>query len=418
MPRAPKAPGIAAVLAAALLAGAAPAGAATPLASKLARAMRGAGGAGGASGAYVVNASDGSRVFSLRAGSPRILASNTKLFTSAAALARFGLTGTLGTEVRGRGTLAGEGVFSGDLFLVGGGDPTFGSRRFATRSYGAGASVEDLASKLDEAGIETVTGRVYGDESHFDARRGTPSSGFRTSIDVGPLSALAYNRGLANERGFGFQSNPPLFAATQLKAALKRAGIKVRGASRAGRAPGSAQVLASEDSPTIPLILRDMNKPSDNFFAEMLAKDLAYQVYKRGSTSRGAALAAAFARRLGARAHLSDGSGLSRADRASPAAVVRLLIAMENRDDFTAFYNSLPIAGRDGTLVHRMRRGPARGRCHAKTGTLSNVSALSGYCKARSGDTYVFSFLMNAVNPVGARAIQDRMAQALAGVIG
>jgi serine-type D-Ala-D-Ala carboxypeptidase/endopeptidase (penicillin-binding protein 4) len=416
MPRAPKAPGLAALLAAALLAGAAaPAGAATPLASKLARAMRGA---GGASGAYVVNASDGSRVFSLRAGSPRILASNTKLFTSAAALARFGLTGTLGTEVRGRGTLAGEGVFSGDLFLVGGGDPTFGSRRFATRSYGAGASVEDLASKLDEAGIETVTGRVYGDESHFDARRGTPSSGFRTSIDVGPLSALAYNRGLANERGFGFQSNPPLFAATQLKAALKRAGIKVRGASRAGRAPGSAQVLASEDSPTIPLILRDMNKPSDNFFAEMLAKDLAYQVYKRGSTSRGAALAAAFARRLGARAHLSDGSGLSRADRASPAAVVRLLIAMENRDDFTAFYNSLPIAGRDGTLVHRMRRGPARGRCHAKTGTLSNVSALSGYCKARSGDTYVFSFLMNAVNPVGARAIQDRMAQALAGVIG
>ena len=98
--------------------------------------------------------------------------------------------------------------------------------------------------------------------------------------------------------------------------------------------------------------------------------------------------------------------------------MVRLLIAMENRDDFTAFYNSLPIAGRDGTLVHRMRSGPARGRCHAKTGTLSNVSALSGYCKARSGDTYVFSFLMNAVNPVGARAIKDRMAQALAGVSG
>jgi serine-type D-Ala-D-Ala carboxypeptidase/endopeptidase (penicillin-binding protein 4) len=415
MPRAPKAPGIAALLAAALLAGAAPAGAATPLASKLARAMRGA---GGASGAYVVNATDGTKVFSLRAGTPRILASNTKLFTSSAALARFGLTGTLGTEVRGRGTLAGEGVFSGDLYLVGGGDPTFGSRRFATRSYGAGASVEDLASKLEEVGIETVTGHVFGDESHFDSRRGTPSSGFRTSIDVGPLSALAYNRGLASERGFGFQSNPPLFAAVRLRAALKGAGIKVKGASRVGRTPGSAQVLASADSPTMPRILRDMNKPSDNFFAEMLVKDLAYQVYKRGSTTRGARLAAAFARRLGARAHLADGSGLSRADRASPAAIVRLLIAMENRDDFTAFYNSLPIAGRDGTLVHRMRSGPARGRCHAKTGTLSNVSALSGYCKARSGDTYVFSFLMNAVNPVGARAIQDRMAQALAGVSG
>ena len=62
-----------------------------------------------------------------------------------------------------------------------------------------------------------------------------------------------------------------------------------------------------------------------------------------------------------------------------------------------------------------MRRGPARGHCHAKTGTLSNVSALSGYCLARSGDLYAFSFLMNGVYPTGARRLQDRMAQALAG---
>jgi serine-type D-Ala-D-Ala carboxypeptidase/endopeptidase (penicillin-binding protein 4) len=413
MPRAPKASGLAALLAAALLAGAVPAGAATPVASKLARAMRGA---GGASGAYVLNASNGSKTFSLRAGTPRILASNTKLFTSAAALARFGVDGTLGTEVRGRGTLQGEGVFQGDVYLLGGGDPTFGSRRFVTRSYGGGGSVEALAEKLEQAGVQTVSGRILGDESHFDSRRGTPASGFRISLDIGPLSALDYNRGLATERGFGFQPNPPLFAASRLKSALKGVGIRVRGAARAGRTPGGAEVLASVDSPPMARIVRIMNKPSDNFFAEMLVKDLAYQVYKRGTTRRGAALAAGFARRLGARAHLADGSGLSRTDRASPAAVVRLLTAMQNREEFTAFYNSLPIAGRDGTLVHRMRRGPARGRCHAKTGTLSNVSALSGYCRALSGDTYVFSFLMNAVSPIGARAIQDRMAQAIAGV--
>jgi D-alanyl-D-alanine carboxypeptidase/D-alanyl-D-alanine-endopeptidase (penicillin-binding protein 4) len=94
--------------------------------------------------------------------------------------------------------------------------------------------------------------------------------------------------------------------------------------------------------------------------------------------------------------------------------VVRLLLALINRPEFPAFYASLPIAGRDGTLAHRMRRGPARGRCRGKTGTLVGVSALSGYCRVRSGYLYAFSILMNGVNPYGARKLQDRMAQAVA----
>jgi D-alanyl-D-alanine carboxypeptidase/D-alanyl-D-alanine-endopeptidase (penicillin-binding protein 4) len=62
-----------------------------------------------------------------------------------------------------------------------------------------------------------------------------------------------------------------------------------------------------------------------------------------------------------------------------------------------------------------MRREPARWRCRGKTGTLSNVSALSGYCEATSGDTYVYSILMNEVYPPGARRLQDAMLQAIAG---
>jgi serine-type D-Ala-D-Ala carboxypeptidase/endopeptidase (penicillin-binding protein 4) len=77
------------------------------------------------------------------------------------------------------------------------------------------------------------------------------------------------------------------------------------------------------------------------------------------------------------------------------------------------FVDSLPIAGRDGTLFDRMRRGAARDRCRGKTGTLSNVSALSGYCEARSGDNYAYSILMNGVYPTGARKLQDLMLQAL-----
>jgi D-alanyl-D-alanine carboxypeptidase/D-alanyl-D-alanine-endopeptidase (penicillin-binding protein 4) len=383
------------------------------LVSKLARYMRAA---GSQSGAYAANLTNGETVFRWRPGKPRILASNTKLFTTATAIARFGTEGTLGTEVRGSGTLDLTGVWRGNLYLQGGGDPTFGSRTFTRRAYGAGATVEDLAVALDEAGIQRVSGRVMGDESAFDLLRGGPDSGYSTSVWVGPLSGLSYNRGLGDERGRSFQVNPPLFAAARLDAALARRGIPVRDAARSGVSPADAQVLASVDSPPMADIVRMTNKPSDNFFAEMLLKDVGREATGVGTTAGGARVAAEFARSLGARARIVDGSGLSRGNRASPLRVVRLLTAMEARDEFDDWYASLPIAGRDGTLSTRMRHGAARGRCHAKTGTLSNVSTLSGYCEALSGDLYAFSILMNGVYPPSARKLQDRMAQALAGV--
>jgi serine-type D-Ala-D-Ala carboxypeptidase/endopeptidase (penicillin-binding protein 4) len=381
------------------------------LVAKLGRYMRAA---GSQSGAYVVNLTDAETVFGSRQGKPRILASNTKLFTTATALARFGTEGTLGTEVRGSGTLDESGVWRGDLYLHGGGDPTFGSRTFTRRAYGAGATVEDLALALDTAGIQRVSGRILGDESVFDPLRGGPDSGYSTSVWVGPLSGLAYNHGLGDERGRSFQVNPPVFAAARLDAALESRGIPVRAAPRSGVAPPGASILASVDSPSMADIVRITNKPSDNYFAEMLLKDIGHEATGQGTTAGGARVAADFARELGARARLVDGSGLSRGNRASPRGIVGLLAGMQSRDEFDAWYASLPIAGRDGTLSTRMRSGAARGRCHAKTGTLSNVSALSGYCQALSGDLYAFSILMNGVYPPGARQLQDRMAQALA----
>jgi D-alanyl-D-alanine carboxypeptidase/D-alanyl-D-alanine-endopeptidase (penicillin-binding protein 4) len=381
------------------------------LKSSLTRYMRLA---GSSSGAYVVNLSNGARVFSWKASTPRILASNTKLFTSSAALARFGTDGTLGTEVLGDGELDDNGVWRGNLYLRGGGDPTFGSSTYTRRFYGGGATVQQLAKLIDRAGVERVTGRVFGDESRQDSLRGGPDSGYGVSIWVGPLSALSYNRGLANEGGSAFQTNPPAFAAARLDDALEARGIAVRRSPSARRAPGGLDVIASVDSPPMERIVKLMDKPSDNFFAELLAKDIAMQVNGRGTTSAGAALVSGFARRLGARARLVDGSGLSRGNRASPYRVVRLLTAMAQRDEYPALLDALPIAGRDGTLVDRMRTGPARSRCHAKTGTLSDVSALSGYCEARSGDVYGFSFLMNRINPTTARRLQDRMAAQLA----
>jgi serine-type D-Ala-D-Ala carboxypeptidase/endopeptidase (penicillin-binding protein 4) len=371
---------------------------------------------GSASGAYVYDISAGKQIFAWRAGTPRILASNTKLFTSAAALARFGSEGTLGTEVLGDGQLEDDGVWRGNLYLRGGGDPTFGSNTYTRKFYGGGATVQQLAKLIDQAGVQRVTGRVYGDESRFDSLRGGPDSGYGVSIWVGPLSALAYNRGFATETGSAFQLNPPAFAAARLDDALEARGIKVKGKPAAGTAPGGLDVLASVDSPPMERIIQLMNKPSDNFFAEMLAKDIAMQVNGRGTTSAGAALIGGFARRLGSGAQLADGSGLSRANRSSPYRVVRLLRAMYRREkvDSDAYIDSLSIAGQDGTLKDRMRRGPARWRCRGKTGTLSDVSALSGYCEITNGNTYAYSILMNRISPTGARILQDRMLQKIA----
>ena len=386
------------------------------LGGKLDAAMRPA---GRSSGAYVVNADTGRVVFRLRHTRARILASNTKLFTTSTALARFGPAARLTTQVKGDGDLELDGTYRGNLYLVGGGDPTFGSKRFGRRAYRGGAAVEDLAVKLADAGIKRVTGRVLGDEARFDLRRGGPDSRYRTSIWVGPLSALAYNRGLATEGGRGFQSSPAAFAAARLDSALERRGIRVTGRPRGGRAPQDARLLAFVNSPTMARLAALTNKPSDNFFAEMLLKDLGMQAEGRGTTSGGARLAARFAARLGGRARLVDGSGLARGNRASPYRLGRLLLALRRREaEFPAFFSSLSIAGRDGTLRPRMRSGPAHRRCRGKTGTISGVSTVSGYCSARSDQTYVFSILMNGVNPFGARRLQDRMLHAIANVNG
>ena len=134
-----------------------------------------------------------------------------------------------------------DGVWRGDLYLRGGGDPTFGTRSFVRRNYGTGTRSRSLRALLEETGIERVSGRVYGDESRFDSLRGGPESGYGTSIWVGPLSALAFNRGLGNESGRSFQVNPPLFAAGQLDAALERRGVAVRLRPRAGATANGAR---------------------------------------------------------------------------------------------------------------------------------------------------------------------------------
>ncbi|HEX4719270.1 MAG TPA: D-alanyl-D-alanine carboxypeptidase/D-alanyl-D-alanine-endopeptidase [Thermoleophilaceae bacterium] len=387
-----------------------PAGAWASLSSSLKRQMRGA---GAYSGALVVDAGSGKRLFSWKSATPRVLASNTKLFTTGTALARFGVDRTFSTDVLTDTQLNADGVLPGDLWLRGGGDPAFGTLAYVRKHYGSTAgSMEYLVDQLSSLGLTAVRGGVHGDESLFDTIRGVHDSGYGTSPWIGPLSALTLNHGYDGGR---FQSNPATFAAGVLRKTLKADGISPGHGAAREPAPSGAKVIASVASPPMSVLVRLTNKDSDNFFAETLLKDVGRDASGVGTTSAGVKAVRSFASSVGAHVSFIDGSGLDHSDRAAPRDIVRLLMAERRRPEFPALYNSLPIAGVDGTLDDRMRTGPAKRNCHAKTGSLIGVSALSGYCTTTTGREVAFSFLMNGISTTYARRLQDRMTQAIAG---
>ena len=270
--------------------------------------------AGGTSSALVVDLDTGRRLFARRAWIGRLPASVEKLYTSSTALLRFGPSATLNTSVLATGTPDADGVLTGDLYLRGGGDPTFSDSEQAA-----------MAQTLFDQGLRRVTGRVFGDESFLDSFRGPPSTGLATSIDVGPLSGLAFDHGF---NGRHFQSQPALFAAQRFRTWLKRAGITVVHRTRTGITPAGSPSLLQWPSPPMAEVIRRMNQPSDNYMAETLIKTLGATFGSGGSTAAGAAVVRDTVRRLGVRPRLYDGSGLSRRDRTSPNQVVDLLRAM------------------------------------------------------------------------------------------
>ncbi|MDO8188555.1 D-alanyl-D-alanine carboxypeptidase/D-alanyl-D-alanine-endopeptidase [Conexibacter sp. JD483] len=367
---------------------------------------------GGANGAYVMDVSTGRVLASVRADTPRIPASVEKLYTSATALLQLGADATLDTQVLGRGTLTGGGVWRGDLYLRGSGDPTFGSSTFTQYDGAKGTSVDALAQAVADAGITRVTGRVYGDESRFDLRRGGPSTNWGFDVWIGgPLSALLYNRGLAKENGSALARQPAQFAAQQLTAALKRAGVPVARAAALGTAPEAAEELAYVASPPLSRLVKLTLVPSDNLFAEQLLKVVGAQSGGSGSTTAGTSVVRQTLQRFDISPRIADGSGLSRADATSPRQVVTLLDGLREQQGFRS---GMPVAGRSGTLAKRMRGTVAQDRCQAKTGTLSNVSGLAGYCTTSNGHTIAFSLMFNSVSTYYAKAAEDRIVQLLA----
>lgn len=376
----------------------------------LARAL---GAAGRQSGALVYDLGTHQNVFSKRATVARPPASVEKLYTTVALMRILGPGARLHTSVLGTGHLTGR-VWHGDLYLRGGGDPTFGDAGFnRVWEQGRGSTANQLVADLARRGIRRVTGMVYADESLFDLRRGGPSTNYApdTPDFGGQLSALEYNHGSALRR-----LSPARFAVKELVLTLRSSGIASRAASHTAVTPAGARLLATVDSPPLSVMARLMDVPSDDLFAELLTKQLGVLFGGGGTIADGArVIGGTISAAFDLHPTIVDGSGLSRHDRSSPAEIVDLLRAVWHTPAGGQLAAALPTVGREGTVQSLGVKTAARGRCIAKTGTLDFVTNLAGYCQTRTGRRLAFAFFIDGPPNSVAVMLETRMIGAIAG---
>jgi len=213
--------------------------------------------------------------------------------------------------------------------------------------------------------------------------------------------------------------DPGMYFGAVLKGTLRRCGIEVLGGVRRANTTewGGARVVYTLESRPLAEVVKAMLKYSVNLYSELILKVLGREVAGDGSWEGGARVLLRLAEELGidrSEVEVADGSGLSRWNKLSASAIVKLLLALYSDKNF---YEALPIAGVDGTLRSRMQSTLAQGNLRAKTGTLTGVSALSGYVTTRDGVVLVFSMIFNefsAPSSVVKRSVEDRIGVLLA----
>jgi serine-type D-Ala-D-Ala carboxypeptidase/endopeptidase (penicillin-binding protein 4) len=360
----------------------------------------------------------------------------------------------LADQLYRRGLRAIEGDIIGDESYLGG------------ELYGEGWQWNDLqwyfgaqpsALTVDANAVELTITAAHQAGSRAELKLQRPTEFIRltnntTTIESGSATTIGINRGLSDNEvrvwgefpagGRGFTAylsvaNPALWAATLFRDALVARGIKVSGEPRsrdsrvaAGEEfnPQQANELAGVESATLGEIVRATNKESINLNAELLLRTLGKErgimapdpdprkMKRRGDDEAGAAVIKLWLERAGIPTtglKAFDGSGLSRLDLVSPEMTVRVLTAISKTNSFAVFQNSLPVAGRDGTLKPRLVR--ESGRVVAKTGSLRFDHSLSGYAVTQNDEVLVFSILCNdAVPEAGTIRTIDQIASLLA----
>ena len=457
-------------------------------------------------GIDVVDRDTGKALYSQNSDQLFLPASNTKLFTTAAALAIAGPDYRFRTTVEAEGKLDSHGRLLGNLVVVGRGDPNISGRTLpyalkTQRTPPHTQILEEMADRVARSGLKLVDGDLIGDDTYYDFER--YAEGWAQDdlqwVDGAPVSALTFNdnvvflniqpgeqpgdkalitvepetdyyeldnrvvtsaAGVAKRVGIhrdpgskkivlwgslplgdaGMKEplaieDPAEFVAQLFRAMLERRGITIRGKARARhgegaqffdppapqaggsnsavgapaqQTPDTNKVLAEHFSAPLLDDIRVINKTSENLHAE-LALRLAGKLRGSGGSFEGGLFAVKqFLLQAGLKDDeftFLDGSGLSRRDLVTPAAMVQLLIYTARQPWGAAFEESLPVSGVDGTLADRFQNTPAAGLVHAKTGSLSHVNALSGYGKTQSGRRFVFSIFCNNHNLPGNKVL-------------
>jgi D-alanyl-D-alanine carboxypeptidase/D-alanyl-D-alanine-endopeptidase (penicillin-binding protein 4) len=349
----------------------------------------------------------GTELYALRPTVARPPASVEKIWTTAALMLKLGPDARLHTSVLGRGVLR-HGVWHGSLYLRGGGDPTFGDQAFNHYwNHGYGPTPNQLVAQLRARDIHRVTGRVYADESLFDRRRGGLLTHYAVDIPDfgGQLSALTFDHGTALKH-----YSPATFAARELAMTMRGAGIAARASKHAAKTPASARLLATVTSPPLSVMVRLMDVPSDDLFAELFTKQLGVRFGHGGTIPAGArVIAQTIAATYGLHPRILDGSGLGRQDRTSPLQMVQLLRAMWDSRVGREVAAALPTVGRQGTVAGFGLKTPASGHCIAKTGSLDYVSNLAGYCRARDHHMLAFALFVDGPSNGTGFTLESRM---------
>lgn len=349
---------------------------------------------------------DGEQIYAHRARRRRAPASNQKLLLSMALLDELGPRHRIPTLTAAR--RRDGSVVTGNLWILGRGDPTISQGRLARSLPRASTRVSDIARSVKRAGVTRVEGRVKAARSYFLHDWFAPGwLSYFPDYYVALPSALTLN-------GNSFQGrhihNPERRLARALTRKLRSLGVMVGRRAGAGSPPGNLERISQVTSPRLSILLRHQNRVSSNFFAEMLGKRLAAELYGApGSIARAAAAIQRWveARSVGATAY--DSSGLSYLNRISARGLTRLLAKATRRQWGQTLRKSLA-GGGQGTLKDRLRGVPVR----AKTGTLSGVSALSGWIRLRRRQSWAeFSILSRGLAKRTAVRIENRIARRL-----
>ena len=336
-----------------------------------------------------------------------IPASNQKVLVAAVAVDVLGEDFRYTTRVVGPEPVGG--VISGDVYLVGGGDPLLSGEWYAGANLDRfptfnTTSLDDLARDLVAAGVTQIEGAVRGDGSRYDDEFYAPGwGGGVAGLEAGPYDALLVNDSRVrndDQRG----ADPNEAGAREFARLLAEQGVTVTGGSGTGVAPADAAELASIESLPLAAVLEEMLTNSDNNTAELVVKEIGLAASGIGARQAGLDAMAATIAGWGIDTSglvLGDGSGLSLDNRITCST---LLGVLQHVTFDSSVGQGLAVAGETGTLVDIFVDTPVAGRLRGKTGTLNNppfnedppaVKALSGYLPVDGGGAIEYVLILN-----------------------